>query len=117
MNERELLRARAGVHLTFLNRGSTRKKLDRPKAVSSHAACASAGRRSLAIASQDPGEFTVKRHRGEPGHTRNTRDTRITSGVNVSVNVCLGDFRTTQNSGAQAGASPGGRAYMTTGCV
>ena len=32
MNERELLRARAGVHLTFLNRGSTRKKLDRPKA-------------------------------------------------------------------------------------
>ena len=29
--------------------------------------------------------------------------------------VCEFQNRTTQNSGAQAGASPGGRAYMTTG--
>ena len=33
----------------------------------------------------------------------------------VSVCVCEFQNRTTQNSGAQAGASPGGRAYMTTG--
>ena len=80
MNERELLRARAGVHLTFLNRGSTRKKLDRPKA-------------------------------------RMPRARRRVGARSRSRAKSLGDFRTTQNSGAQAGASPGGRAYMTTGCV
>ena len=34
--------------------------------------------------------------------------------VNV-IRVCEFQNRTTQNSGAQAGASPGERAYMTTG--
>ena len=40
---------------------------------------------------------------------------RLTAGPVYDLYVCEFQNRTTQNSGAQAGASPGGRAYMTTG--
>ena len=53
---------------------------------------------------------------GLPFRELNSWDSRDVWPSPVS-HVCVCEFqnRTTQNSGAQAGASPGGRAYMTTG--